>query len=41
MQVVQKTEAIIHTVSTAAYRILVERHKGKKPQGRPMLWKGG
>jgi len=37
MQVVQKTEAIILTVSTGAYRILVGRHKGKKPLGRPRL----
>ena len=37
MQVVQKTEAIILTVSTGAYRILVGRHKGKKSLGRPRL----
>jgi len=37
MQVVQKTEAIILTDSTGANRILVGRHKGKKPLGRPRL----
>jgi len=37
MQVVQKTEAIILTVSTGTYRILMGRQKGKQPLGRPRL----